>query len=301
MHILLTGGTGFIGRTLAPLLIAQPDTAVTLLLRDDYKGQPLPPLLENLRPKIDLVYIDLSDYLRTARTVYERQPDQVIHLAAVGVSDPFLPVKTALAFNLHATLNLLHACFEKSSTTHKFIIGRTPGEHSAMNPYATSKAAAWQFCRMYVRTQQWPIIGAMIYQAYGPGQPENNLVPAAIKAAHTQVDFPMTAGTQERDWVYISDVAAGILTMLHADLMPGTTVDIGTGQLNSVANVVCNIYEIIGGNGRPQIGAIQSRPGEMSQQLANTARTKELIDWQATTSLDQGLNKTCQHYQATFR
>ena len=62
----------------------------------------------------------------------------------------------------------------------RLIISRTPGEYSAMNPYAASKAAAWQFCRMYARTQGWPIVGAALFQVYGPGQP----VPTAASLGH---------------------------------------------------------------------------------------------------------------------
>lgn len=289
MRILLTGGTGFIGTALTPLLLAQPNTAVTLLLRDQHKKRPL-------SPRTTSVYADLRDAHATTLAVQQAKPDIVIHLAAAGVTDPFLPIKTALDHNVNGTLNLLQACFENSSTTRKFIIGRTPGERSAMNHYAASKAAAWQFCRMYGRTQQWPIIGAMIFQTFGPGQPENSLIPAAVKAAYSQENFPMTSGTQERDWVYITDIATGIFAILQADLPPGTTVELGTGKLTSVADVVRSIYQIVDSNGRPQIGAIPSRPGETFQQVANEIRTRERINWQATTSLDKGLNKTCKFF-----
>jgi nucleoside-diphosphate-sugar epimerase len=132
------------------------------------------------------------------RAIAQAAPTAVIHLAAAGVRDPFLPLNTALRHNLHGTLNLLHAAFESYRGVEQLIIGRTPGEISKMNVYAASKAAAWGFCEMYGRTHQWPIHGGMIFQAYGPGQSAQNLIPAAIHAALANQDFPMSSGAQPK-------------------------------------------------------------------------------------------------------
>ena len=115
---------------------------------------------------------------------------------------------------------------------------RTPGELSAMNPYAASKASAWQFCAMYARTRGWPIVGAMPFQAYGPGQHSRHLASGAMAAAIVGQNFELTAGNQEKDWIYISDVVDGLLAVSDAHLPPGTSVELGTGKLTSVAGVV---------------------------------------------------------------
>lgn len=289
MRVLVTGATGFIGRSLVPHLIAQRNTATTLLIREFYSGAPLPPPLGARRAQFDVVYADLRNFQLTLKAVVEAKPDCVIHLAAVGATNPFLSVETALRHNLTGTINLLRACFEKSFTTRQCIIARTPGELSAMNVYAASKAAAWNFCQMYARTQQWPIYGAMIFQAYGPGQADNTLIATALAAACAGADFPMTAGGQERDWIYVTDVAAGLAAMIKADLSPGTTVDLGTGHLTSVADVVRRIYGLVNQGGRPLIGVLPDRPGEEVQQVADVARSGSLISWQAAVPLDEGL------------
>jgi nucleoside-diphosphate-sugar epimerase len=215
----------------------------------------------------------------------------VVHLAAAGVTDPFLAVDTAVRHNLTATLNLIRACFEKTFTAEQLIVARTPGELTSMNVYAASKAAAWQFCQMYARTQQWPIHGALIFQAYGPGQSERSLIPAAIMAARAGEDFPMTAGTQQRDWIHAQDVAAGLAAMIGRDLLPGQCVELGTGVLTSVAEVVQQIYALVGGRGRPLIGVLPARPGEAETQVADALQTAQLLGWQAQISLSQGLQQ----------
>lgn len=295
MHVLITGGTGFIGQHLTAALVAQDTTAVTLLLRETYSHvdiAPLPQKLTALRPYFDVVYADLRNFRLTARAMRRAAPDAVVHLAAAGVTDPFLGVETALRHNVTGTINLLRACCEKRPLPQRILIARTPGERSSMNVYAASKAAAWNFCQMYARTQQWPIVGAMIFQAYGPGQPERNLIPAAAAAALSGNDFPMTTGTQQRDWIFVADVVRGLIAALHADVSPGTTVELGTGITHSVADVVQQIYALADGNGRPRIGALPGRPGEEAAQVADAARTRELIGWQTAVSLRDGLQRT---------
>ena len=248
-----------------------------------------------------MVYADLRNFQLTNRAMQAAAPDRVIHLAAAGVTDPFLGLDTALRHNLNGTLNLVRACFEKRQGVQQLIMARTPGELSGMNVYAASKAAAWNFCTMYGRTQQWPIHGALIFQAYGLGQAPRSLIPAAIAAAQAGHDFPMTSGSQQRDWLYIDDLVAGLWAMLQADLSPAETVELGSGTATSVAQVVQQIYALIGSAGRPLPGRLPTRPGEEPLQVANAKHTKQQIGWQATTSLQTGLAKLIQNYQFANR
>jgi nucleoside-diphosphate-sugar epimerase len=294
MRVLITGATGFIGRHLTPHLLHSGHTVIALV-RETYSGQPLPPALAAVRPQIDLVYADLRNLTLTRRAVQEANPDTVVHLAAVGVNDPFLNTETALRHNLYGTLNLLKACFETPTVSPtRLLVGRTPGEQSAMNVYAASKAAAWAFCQMHSRTQGWPITGATIFQCYGPGQFPHALVPAAFRAALAGEDFPMTAGRQERDWINVDDVAAGLTTMLAADLPPGDSFDLATGQLTPVADLVRHIYTLVNRGGKPLVGVLPERPGEVRQQAADVLRSLQWLRWQAAVSLDEGLRRLYQ-------
>lgn len=282
MRLLVTGATGFIGRRLVPAAQAAGHEVI-LLLREQYQdGRALPALLSGLTA----FYADLRDAEATRRAVDAAAPEAVLHLAAAGVTDPFLPAEEAVTHNVLGTIHLLEA---SAPTASRMVVARTPGEREALNVYAASKAAAWQFCRMAVRTRGLPIVGAMIFQAYGPGQAAHNLIPAAMAAARAGADFKMTPGSQVRDWIYVDDVVEGLLAALCRPVPAGATVELGTGVGTSVAAVVQRIYALCGSGGRPLPGALPLRPGESSQQIADAQATCASLGWQAKTSLDDGL------------
>lgn len=286
MRVLVTGGAGFIGRALVPQLLTAGH-GVTLLRRDP--DAPWPAELEPYRAACQTATADLRDAERTSQAVAAVRPEAVIHLAASGVTDPFLPIQTSLQDNLCGTLHLLEAAFAQSDRVQRLIVGRTPGELQALNHYAAAKAAAWSFCAMFARTRRWPIVGGMLFQVYGPGQPEHTLIPAALRAALAGRDFPMTAGTQRRDWIHVSDAAAGLAALLTADLPPGATVELGTGVPTAVGAVVHLIYELVGRGGRPLPGALPGRPGEAPDQCADLRQTQTQITWSPRVALRAGL------------
>ncbi len=239
-----------------------------------------------------MVYADLRNFQLTSRALRTVEPDVVIHLAAAGVTDPFLNVQTALSHNVTGTLNLLRASFESVGTVTQLVTARTPGESTAMNTYAASKAAAWSFCQMYTRTAQWPIVGATIFQSYGPGQQPHLLVPAAIEAALRGDQLPLSSGNQTKDWIYVDDVVDGLLATAAATLPPGAGVELGTGQATSVLDVVTAIYDIAGAGGHPLPGALPDRRGETPHQVADAIATEAHIGWRSQIDLASGLERT---------
>ncbi|MDX1614929.1 MAG: NAD(P)-dependent oxidoreductase [Candidatus Promineifilaceae bacterium] len=293
MRLLITGASGFIGRHLVASLVDSGEDVIALVKNSSDTNR-FPPVLAARGDRFTVQVADLRDYRSTAEVIRRVAPSAIVHLAAAGVNDPFLEVRSALDHNLEGTLNLLKASFQSNEMSRQptsLVVARTPGERSAMNVYAASKAAAWQFCQMYALTKGWPIRGCMIFQAYGPGQWGSALIPAAIRAAKRDENFPMTNGTQVRDWIHVKDVARGLVSTLQAPLNPGTTVELGTGHGTSVAEVVSLIFERSNSRGRPQPGRLPNRPGEDSRQVADISLAQRLTGWQAQIALHEGLDQ----------
>lgn len=290
MRVLITGVTGFIGRLLAQRLIESDVEPMGLALPEDIAQY------NDARPAgrqaLKLFPADLRDASATAEVVAQVKPDRIVHLAAVGVTEPSITSRVAVEHNVHGALNLIHAAFQNpglSNPARQLIVIRTPGEYHPANAYAASKAAAWSFCQMYAARYQWPVVGAMIFQAYGPRQPAHTFVQAALRAALAGQDFAMTSGDQRRDWIYLDDVAAGLIAAMAVDLPPGTSVDLGTGARTSLLDVAQMAYQLAGRGGKILPGALPNRAGEEIEQVADVGRSKTLLNWRPKVELADGL------------
>jgi nucleoside-diphosphate-sugar epimerase len=285
-RVLVTGATGFVGRALVKQLLAD-GVSVTAFVREKAGRQGG----DGLPAEIEVREVDLRYAAGVKRAIDSIKPTMVLHLAAVGVTDPFLPIGEALRGNLEATINLLKGV----QGCCRVVVARTPGELSLMNPYAASKAAAWQFAQMFNRTEGWPIVGAMLFQVYGPGQPGRTVLGAAFRAAQAGESFAMTSGDQRRDWIYIDDAVDGLRAIGPATQLDGETVEIGTGRATPVREVIEKLFAIVG-RGQPLIGALPQRPGEVLEQKADANRTERLTGWRAKIDIEEGLKRLSASY-----
>jgi dolichol-phosphate mannosyltransferase len=152
---------------------------------------------------------------------------------------------------------------------------------------------------MYAGAHDWPIVGATIFQAYGTGQSPHALVPAAIRAAQAADDLPMTSGQQQRDWIYVADVADALTRMVVSALPPGSSCDIGTGKATPVQDVAALIYRLVGRGGQPRPGLLPDRPNEPDRLLADIESTSALLGWRAGYPLRDGLARLVQESEPT--
>lgn len=294
-RVLVTGATGFIGQHLCRRLVQSG--AVVYGLSRSATAATIP---DNVVPmSVDITHRDdMFAALRQAR------PHFVLHLAAAGVTEPFLPMEQAVEVNVSGTINVLEACHEVG--IRRFVHIGTAYERPASetdrgpnNPYVASKMAAWLFWRTFVEKKDVASLAVRLYHVYGPGQ-LRGLIPSTMRAALRAETFEMTLGEQWRDFVYIDDVIEGLMATVTASNVQGNTYDIGTGTGRQVKAVVQQVFDLVGGQGRFVPGALAYRPHEEMELIAAPATAHVDLKWRSRVQFEEGIVTTLETYRRTI-
>jgi|WetSurMetagenome_2_1015567.scaffolds.fasta_scaffold53428_2 UDP-glucose 4-epimerase len=290
-RVLVTGATGFVGRHLCRALAAQGTTTFGLS-RSASQG--------TLPSGVIPIAADVTRRDELIEALAQARPSHVVHLAAVGATEPFLPIEEARRVNLTGTIHILEA--SQLTGVKRFLHVGTAYEHSATtsqqspNPYVASKVAAWSFWRTFIQEHQLDAVAMRLYYVYGPGQ-THGLIPAAIRAAQNHAGFDMTLGEQWRDFVYMADVVEALLAALLLPNVCGHTYDIGTGVGLQVKTAVQRIFEITASRGEYRLGALAYRPNEEMSLIAAPAAAQQDLQWQAQINFDTGIRRTIEAYR----
>lgn len=310
-RVLITGASGFIGSFLVEALVRRGAT-VHCLLRSGSSTQNLRAVLT----QIEIHRADLTKAKGLAAAVQAAQPETIFHLAATGATNVQVSPVVATQVNVEGTLNLLLALdgnyrvFVNTGTCHEYGDNEPPFREDQdprpKLPYAITKTAAWHFCRRFQHNKGWPIVTMRPFSVYGPRQAANTFVSACIRAAQSRHTFDMTPGEQTRDWIYVQDVVTGLLRAAEEPAAIGKTFNLCTGQETSLYEVAQLIVrEVSTYRGTTPIainrGALAYRSSEIWRLVGSPARAQDILDWTATTSIEQGIRQTVRVPTCTWR
>jgi UDP-glucose 4-epimerase len=287
---LVTGATGFLGLHLCRLLALQGMT-VQAVCRPESGALPL---------GVERFVCDLLDQEALVQVLRRNQPDYVFHLAGfTSAARELNAVLPSFHTNLTSTVNLLKAVAEVGCK--RLVLAGSLEEPAGplcipSSPYAASKWAASTYACMFWQLFQTPVTIARIFMVYGPGQRDvKKLIPYTIRALLQRGELRFSSGLREVDWVFVEDVARGLVLLSQAENVNGESVDLGTGILTSVRNVVERLAQLVDPSARPAFGSLGERSAEQIRR-ADIVRTEALLGWKPSVLLDEGLRATVDYY-----
>lgn len=324
VHVLLTGGAGYIGSHTAVELI-ELGHQVTIL---DNFANSSPEVLNRIKTITgvlpELVRVDLTDRVQSASALNSIHFDSVIHFAGLkAVGESVQIPNTYYRVNLMSTLNLLdimadhdvrQLVFSSSATVYgdpqsALISEKHPVGVGVTNPYGWSKAMNEQIIRDAQRAR--PELSATLLRYFNPvgahssgligedprGIP-NNLMPfiaqvAVGRHAHLRVfgdSYDTPDGTGIRDYIHVTDLALGHIAAL-AKTEPGLHVfNLGSGHGSSVLEVV-QAFSAASGREIPY-EIVEARPGDVARVVADPAAALAELHWQTARTLGQACRDT---------
>ncbi|MHB8657529.1 MAG: NAD-dependent epimerase/dehydratase family protein [Solirubrobacteraceae bacterium] len=286
-RVLVTGGSGFIGRH----MVAGLQGAGAHVRVIDLKAHP--------DPDVDIVLGDLAD-AEVLSAALDGGFDAVVHLAAVtsvlrSVEQPELTYRT----NVAATAGLLEGArragvealaFASSNAVTGPMDGPAITEQATLKPltpYGATKAAGEMLMSAYTASYGIRCTCLRLTNVYGLGmQAKDSIVARLMRVIRTGGEFEIYGdGRQVRDYVNISDVAAAFRLSLTDEAWQGPVV-IGTGQSLSVLEVLDAVRRATGAD----FGVVHgpAKPGEMPAVIVDPSRART-AGWSPQLNFEQGL------------
>src|SRR5262249_23699324 len=151
--------------------------------------------------------------------------------------------------------------------------------------------------RMFSALYQIPVVIAKIFMVYGPGQSDHTkLIPYVITSFLRGNPPSLSSGVRLVDWIFVDDVVDGLIGCAQTRGIDGRTVELGSGQLHSIRDVVQELMDLLPCTVHPKFGALPDRPLERVRK-ADIAESYKLMGWQPATSLTVGLTRTVDWYK----
>ncbi len=170
------------------------------------------------------------------------------------------------------------------------------------NPYSASKASADHFVRAWHETYGLPTLITNSSNNYGPFQYPEKLIARTITRLLTGRTAEIHGdGMQIRDWLFVPDHVAGLLTICRRGEI-GTTYMIGGENQHTVLHVVESICSLLDelrplstGTYQDRIAFLPERPGNDRRYAADSSRLHQL-GWRQSVEFEQGLRETVLWY-----
>jgi UDP-glucuronate 4-epimerase len=304
MHILVTGGAGFIGSHL-----------VDSLLRDGCRVT----VVDNFDPFYDravkernveahrkhtgwrLVEADLRDDAGLRQALSDDY-DVIVHLAAkAGVRPSLLDPVAYQEVNVRGTQNLLelarakgvrHFVFASSSSVYG-VNPRVPwseGDHvlQPISPYASTKVSGELLGHVYSHLYGIRFIALRFFTVYGPRQRPDLAIHKFAREMLAGRPLPVYGdGSSRRDYTFVDDIVAGVRGAIDYSGSSYEVINLGNNQTLTLLEMIRGLEEALGVNAT--LHWQPEQPGDVPQTWANVDKARRLLGYEPRTRYDAGV------------
>ena len=262
----------------------------------------------------ELVVGDVADSVKLAAVL--KRVDAVMHFAAHAyVGESVVAPRKYFRNNVLGGMSLLEAVLD--SPVRKFIFSSTCAVYGMpaqlpiteatprlpVNPYGSTKLSFEHALEAYDPAYGLRFVSFRYFNAAGADEsgrigeihsPETHLIPSAFEAIRGERpaleiygdDYPTPDGTCIRDYIHVNDLAeAHVLGLEYLERGASTAMNLGTGQGNSVREVISMIERVTGREVAKRLAP--RRPGDPAELVADPSRAETLLPWKARRSLEQ--------------
>jgi len=309
-RILLTGGAGFIGTSLARRLLEHNDVVVF----DNGHRNALKDSRLVGHPRLTLVEGDVLDAAAVGRAV--QGCHAVVHLAAIAGVDTVLKMPvTTMKVALIGTYNVLEAVlaekglerfidFSTSEVFGTYAYKVSEGDVTSLGAvgearwtYAVSKLATEHLAQNYHVQYGLPTVSIRPFNIYGPGQVGEGAIHRFIVRALRGQDIEIhNDGSQIRAWCYIDDIVEGVLLALEKPEAVGHSFNIGNPRS------VCTIYELARNivrlsESRSKLEFVEWKFADVELRIPDINKARKRLGYEPRVDLDDGLVRTIAWYR----
>jgi CDP-glucose 4,6-dehydratase len=315
--VLVTGATGFLGGHVVERLLSR-EAEVVGLVHDHHKVCYLN--LENINVS-HTAQGDITDVGSIRRIIADYEVEYVFHLAADPiVRKCILDPVGCFETNILGTAKVLEACrqvgtvkgvlcMESDKAYGSFDSEDLPyREDQALKPsnvYEVSKACAGYVSKAYDSNYDLPTFTIRGANLYGPGDMNvSRIMPGSILRV-LKGERPVLyggVGDYIREFIYVYDAAEVCVQLMEQiDKVRGLPINLGTGDVHRVSDVMETLCSLMGTDLKPQIVEKANEFKEIEEQKLDLTRLRSFIPDYSFLTIEQGLRNTIDWYVRHFR
>ena len=164
--------------------------------------------------------------------------------------------------------------------------------------YGVTKLAAEQLVMVYAWDKHFPACSLRLFSVYGPRERPEKLFSKLIHAILANEPFPLHEGSLEhlRSYTYVGDIVDGLVaTMDRFSACNGEILNLGTDTAITTGQGVAIVETLLGKKARLEV--TPKRPGDQLKTHADITKAKKLLQYNPSTTPEQGLAKEVQWYR----